>query len=115
MTGALELSVAMTMRFVLSGKVASGETSITGTGGLLPGRTVTWKLHWLALPAASTTEQVTLVVPRPKAEPEGGLDKAARPSGQLSEAVGANVTTELQASCACVTTISDGQVMAGAC
>src|SRR6266404_4542468 len=91
-TVALVLSGAITVRLVEPGKVASGDTWITGTGGLFPGKTMTLKLQWLALPAASMAEQVTTFVPRPKADPESGVQAGIPTPGQLSEFVGLNVT-----------------------
>src|ERR1044071_5367625 len=103
-TEALVLSGAMTRRLVQPANVASGEISITGTGGLLPGNTMTLKLHWPALPAASLAEQMTRFVPSPKDEPEGGLQTGKEAPGQLSSTVGAKLATEVQASCAFVST-----------
>src|ERR1043165_4605666 len=114
-TEALVLSGAMTRRLVQPANVASGEISITGTGGLLPGNTMTLKLHWLALPAASLAEQMTRFVPSAKAEPEGGLQTGALGPSQLSRAAKSQVAVEVQASCAFVSTRSGGQVIVGAC
>ena len=67
---------------------------MTGTGGTLPGATVTLKLHWLALPAASAAEQSTEWPPTPKMEPEGGTQRANPTLEQSSEAVALKATTE---------------------
>jgi len=50
--------------------------------------TVTVKLQLLALPEPSVAVQVTVVMPRGRHEPEGGLQAAVTP-GQLSDAVAA--------------------------
>jgi len=68
---------------------------MTGTGGTLPGTTVTLKLHWLALPAPSAAEQTTAWLPTPKIEPEGGKQTGKTALEQSSEAAGLKVTTEL--------------------
>src|SRR5260370_11500941 len=105
----------MTSKLVQLGNRARGETSITGTGGLLPANTVIWKLHWPRVPAASSAEEVTRFAPSPKAEAEVGLQMGWLAPGQLSETLVLKFTTEVQASCALVTTISAGQVMTGGC
>ena len=48
---------------------------MTATGGTFPGQTVTLKLQWVALPAASAAEQITEWLPRPKLDPEGGTQR----------------------------------------
>ena len=50
--------------------------------------TVTVKLHELVLPAASVTEQVTVVTPFAKAEPDEGLQATVPTPPQLSLATG---------------------------
>lgn len=78
--------------------------------------TVTVKLQLAVLLTASITEQVTVVVPCGKAEPEGGLQSGVPTPGQLSLTVGRlNVTTAVQrfGSVACV--IFAGQVIEGGC
>ena len=57
------------------------------SGGVVS-RTVTVKLQLLALPEPSVAVQVTVVMPRGRHEPEGGLQAAVTP-GQLSDAVAA--------------------------
>ena len=52
-------SGATTIRLVQPGKVASAETSITGTGGRFPGKTVMEKVQEPICPAVSIIEQVT--------------------------------------------------------
>lgn len=54
--------------------------------------TVTVKLQLLVLPEPSVAVHVTVVMPRGRHEPEGGLHAAVTP-GQLSEAVAAKVAT----------------------
>src|SRR5204863_2958922 len=56
--------------------------------------TVTVNEHVAVLPEASVAVQVTVVVPTLKLEPEGGVQDVVTP-GQLSDAVGANVTVLL--------------------
>lgn len=51
--------------------------------------TVTVKEHGLVLPEASLTEQLTVVVPLPKIEPEAGLHVGTPTPGQLSATAGA--------------------------
>src|SRR5258708_3478165 len=63
----------------------------------------------LELPAASVAIQVTVVVPRVKAEPDGGVQLAVTP-GQLSLAAGAGkLTTKLVAPAAALATTFAGQ------
>jgi hypothetical protein len=50
--------------------------------------TVTVKLQEAERPAASLTEQVTVVTPLGKLEPDAGVQVTAPTPGQLSEAVG---------------------------
>lgn len=50
--------------------------------------TVTVKLHELALPIESEEEQVTVVVPLAKAEPEAGEQVTVREPSQMSLANG---------------------------
>jgi hypothetical protein len=50
--------------------------------------TVTVNMHEAGLPIASITEQVTVVVPRAKDEPEAGTHVTAPTPAQLSVAVG---------------------------
>jgi hypothetical protein len=53
--------------------------------------TVTVNVHVAVLPEASVAVQVTVVVPTGNTEPEAGVHDVVTP-GQLSDAVGANVT-----------------------
>jgi len=48
--------------------------------------TVTWKLPETVLPAASVAEQLTVVVPRTKTEPEAGEQFAEADASRLSVA-----------------------------
>ena len=50
-------------------EVGAGEVDVTTTG---VSTTVTWKLPKAVLPAVSVAEQLTVVVPRAKVEPEAG-------------------------------------------
>jgi hypothetical protein len=55
--------------------------------------TVTVKLQLAMLPAASVTEQLTVVVPFGKTDPDAGLHVGVPTPGQLSVAVGMKFTT----------------------
>lgn len=55
--------------------------------------TVTVKEQLAGLPAASLTVQLTVVVPFGKVEPDGGVQTGVPTPVQLSETVGAKVTT----------------------
>ena len=48
--------------------------------------TVTWKLPEAGLPAVSTTEQLTVVVPKAKVDPEAGEQFAGTDPSRLSVA-----------------------------
>jgi hypothetical protein len=50
--------------------------------------TVTVKLHEAIKPASSVAVQVTVVVPKPKVEPEGGAQVTLGEASQLSVTVG---------------------------
>jgi hypothetical protein len=50
-------------------------------------KTVTLNVQVPVLPEASVEEQVTVVVPKAKVEPDGGLHAAVTAGGQLSVAV----------------------------
>ena len=55
-------------------------------------KTVTVKLQLAVLPEPSVAVHVTVVMPRGRHEPEGGLQAAVTP-GQLSDAVAEKVAT----------------------
>ena len=78
----------MTIALQLAGSVfremLAGQLSV----GLWLSLTVTVKLHELPLPAASVTEQVTVVAPFAKAEPDEGLQVTVPTPAQLSLATG---------------------------
>ena len=69
--------------------MAAGEVKTNKLGGQVSVQvaTVTVKLQLAVLPDISVAMQVTVVVPRGKVEPEGGLHAVDTP-GQLSAAVG---------------------------
>ena len=78
----------MTITLQLPGSVfwemLAGQLSV----GLWLSLTVTVKLQELLLPAASVTEQVTVVTPFAKAEPDEGLQVTVPTPAQLSLAAG---------------------------
>ena len=85
----------------------------TVTTGAVISRTVTVKVLLPVLPAASVAEQVTVVVPIAKVEPDGGEQVVVRAPLTASKAEAAKVTTapaELVAS----TVMFDGTVTTGA-
>ena len=98
-----QLSVAVTVKFTTAphwfGAFAvmmfAGQLMIGGTLSL----TVTVKLQLPVLgdAARSDAEQLTVVTPFGNAEPEAGLHVTDRAPSQLSVAVGAKLTTALQA------------------
>ena len=76
--------------------------------------TVTVNEQAAVRPAPSVTVQLTDVVPLGKATPEAGVQTTAPcPSGQLSVAVGSNVTTAVQAPASVLPVIFAGQVIDG--
>jgi hypothetical protein len=64
--------------------IGAGQVMVGGSVSL----TVTVKVHMPTLPAASVAEQVTVVVPTGKAEPDAGEQVTAPTPGQLSVAGG---------------------------
>ena len=64
--------------------MSAGQASVGGWASV----TVTVKLELAVLPLASLTEQLTVVVPVGKEEPDGGVHDGVPTPEQLSEAVG---------------------------
>ena len=78
--------------------------------------TVTVNVQLLELPAASLTEQVTVVTPAWKVEPEAGEQVGVPTPGQLSPTVGAaNVATALHWPLLLGTVTLAGQLIVGFC
>src|SRR5437763_4427582 len=82
LTGANPESRGSSAAMILAGQII--------VGGVVSW-TVTVKLHWLVLPAASVAVQVTGFVPSTNLEPLGGTQNAEAP-GQLSANVILKVT-----------------------
>lgn len=91
-----QLSVALTVKVTVADEAAGAAATVMSAGQVMTGgcwsSTVTVKVQWLALPAASVAVQVTVVVPIGNAEPEGGWQTTLTP-GQLSTADTAKFTT----------------------
>jgi len=77
--------------------------------------TVTVKLQLAELLDASITEQLTVVVPFGKVAPDAGVQTGVPTPGQLSVAVGVNVTTAEHCPASFPWVMFAGQVITGAC
>jgi hypothetical protein len=84
------------------------------TVGASSSTTVTVKVHVPVLPAASVAEQVTVVVPNAKVEPDAGEHVGVKAPSQLSVAVAVKLTTAVQTPVSVPCVMLDGHVTTGA-
>jgi hypothetical protein len=113
-----QLSVAVTVNTTLLAHRPGAAATVMLAGQVMMGgwvsRTVTVKVHWLALPLLSRAVLVTVVVPTGKAKPLGGpLTRLV--TAQLSSAVTVKVTLLVHRPGDASTVISAGHVITGGC
>src|SRR5436190_14286185 len=92
-----QLSLPLTLKFTTAVLLPASVATLSAAGrcstGFSRSSMVTVKLLVALLPAASVATQTTMVVPKGKVDPEGGVHSTTTWPGSLSTAVTVNVTT----------------------